>query len=143
MGLIIEGDYHRIGRDHDEPDELVQANALVDDYLQFVKANDMRSQLVDEIELPVRKGLLVKAFCIVIAAEHQPDMRALLIRAGLTLAQCQTGIGERILLKASHGAGARHHRSWVRRVEKILITAAEDRLRLGDMFLAVVKRSLH
>ena len=145
MGLIIEGDYHRIGRDYDEPDELGQANAVVDEYLHLVKEGDIGRQLIDEIELPVRKRLLVKAFCTVIAAEHRPDMRALLIRAGLTLAQYQSGIGGRICLKPGHGTSASHQRSRLsaHRLEAILFTAAADRVRLGDLFLAVVKRSLH
>ena len=143
MRLTMEGDYHRAVGDIDALDELERANALVDEYLRFVKANDIRKQVVDEIELPIPKLGLVKAFCVAIAAEHRPDTRALLIRAGLALAQYQPAIGPRILIEAQHHCRAERSRMSARRLENILFMVAEERVRLGDLFLAVAKRSLH
>jgi hypothetical protein len=143
MRLTIEGGYHRAVGDIDALDELERANALVDDYLRFVKANDIRKQVIDEIELPVPKLRLVKAFCVAIACERRPDTRALLIRAGLALAQYQPGIGPRIFIGAHHHFRSERSRFAARRLENILFMVAEARVRLGDLFLAVVKRSLH
>ncbi len=143
MRLTIEGDHHRAVGDIDELDDLERASALVDDYLRFVKANDIRKQVVDDIELPIPKLGLVEAFCVAVAAEHRPDTRALLIRAGLALAQYQPEIGPRISMEAKHHCRAERSRLSARRLENILFMVAEERVRLGDLFLAVVKSSLH
>ena len=96
MRLIIESDYELVLGGNLGRDALERAQQFIDEFLVFVKANDVCHDVIDEIELPAPKSLLVSAFCVVIAAERRPDIRSLLIKAGITLAQYRPGLGPRI-----------------------------------------------
>ncbi|OCJ08013.1 hypothetical protein A6U87_12220 [Rhizobium sp. AC44/96] len=124
------------------------AHQLVDLYLCFVKDSDVGGDLVDEIELPLEKATFVEAFRLLIAAELRADVRSLLIRAGMTLAQYHRGLGSRIRMRALtpqgrpsfsrlHGSGAR------RRLEKTLVASAEERIRLEQVFERAHIEAMH
>jgi len=80
MRLIIESDYGTVLGEHAEESELDRAHQLVDEFLVFVKENDVGNDIIDEIELPVPKSLLVPAFSMVIAAERRPPIKSSLSR---------------------------------------------------------------
>jgi hypothetical protein len=119
------------------PDRLAAANHLVDGYLWFLKEADLGSDLVDEIELPYPKRILVDAFRHVIAAEYRPDIRTFLVEAGTTLSQYHSDVGNRIQLGqvTPHGRPRPTGTQWLeRRLENLLLAAAQDKVRLSEMF---------
>jgi hypothetical protein len=122
--------------------KLAAANQLVDRYLHFFKDAEIGSDLIDEIELPYPKRLLVEAFCHVIATEDRTQIRTLLVKAAITLAQYQGNLGERIRLRpvTPNGRPQRAGTNWQeRRLQIALFAAAEDRVRLTETF----SRQLH
>jgi hypothetical protein len=116
---------------------LAEANQFIDQFLLYVRDNDVGHDLVDEIELPIPKRVLVLAFKIAIAAERRPNNRALLIRAGLTLAQYRPGLGNRITMTpvTPHGR-SRQTRSdmFEQRLQRALMATANERILLGELY---------
>ncbi len=146
MRLIIESDYELVLGGNLGRDALERAQQFIDEFLVFVKANDVCHDVIDEIELPAPKSLLVSAFCVVIAAERRPDIRSLLIKAGITLAQYRPGLGPRIRVTP----GSPRWRSeptmstvHARRLEQTLLRVAEERVQLAETYLRAVSRSLN
>jgi hypothetical protein len=146
MRLIIESDYELVLGGNLGRDALERAQQFIDEFLVFVKANDVCHDVIDEIELPAPKSLLVSAFCVVIAAERRPDIRSLLIKAGITLAQYRPGLGPRIRVTPgsprwrSEPTMSKVH---ARRLEQTLLRVAEERVQLAETYLRAVSRSLN
>jgi hypothetical protein len=146
MRLIIESDYELVLGGNLGRDALERAQQFIDEFLVFVKANDVCHDVIDEIELPAPKSLLVSAFCVVIAAERRPDIRSLLIKAGITLAQYRPGLGPRIRVTPgsprwrSEPTMSKVHS---RRLEQTLLRVAEERVQLAETYLRAVSRSLN
>jgi hypothetical protein len=127
-------------------DRLAAANELVNAYLYFVKDADIGNDFVDEIELPYAKPILIDAFRHAIAAETQSDIRTLLIKAGMTLAQYHNNLGERIRVRPvtrSGRAQLSRNRGWEKRFEKMLIAAADERVRLSEVYRLAMTRNIH
>ncbi|GAA3065684.1 hypothetical protein GCM10010520_11890 [Rhizobium viscosum] len=146
MRLIISRDSHLISQSHEDLDELERAQDLIDDFLRFAREDDVGNDLIDEIELPVAKSRLIRAFCIAIVAERRPDIRTFLMKAGLTLAQYQSRIGARMRVRCSLPDGrptAARSRQFERRVERAYAAAAEDRIRLAGIYAAAITRSFN
>ena len=146
MRLIIADNFRPFDQMSDDCDELVFAQDLVDEFLRFVKANDIGNDMVDEVELPVAKPRLVRAFCRVIVAERRPEVRSLLIKAALTLAQYRSDLGSRIRIRSGFPGKEptpRGSRRLARRFERALLGAAEERVRLSDTLLQAIRRSLN
>lgn len=145
MRLIIESDYGPISGEHAEGRDLDKAHHFVNEFLVFVKENDAGGDVIDEIELPLPKSLLVRAFSMVIAAERRPDIKSLLIKAGITLAHYRPGLGPRIRVRSGlqgrpEPAISRRH---AQRLERTLLAVAEDRVRLAEAYLRATQRSLN
>jgi hypothetical protein len=146
MRLIIESDYGPISGEHAEGRDLDRAHHFVNEFLVFVKENDAGGDVIDEIELPLPKSLLVRAFSMVIAAERRPDIKSLLITAGITLAHFRPGLGPRIRVRSGLPQGrpepaiSRRH---AQRLERTLLAVAEDRVRLAETYLRAIQRSLN
>jgi len=126
------------------------AYQLVDIYLLFARDNDIGNDLVDEVELPTVKAALVDAFRLAIAAEVRPNIRTLLIKAGMTLAQYHRGLGCRIPIRALTPQGRPQGvppqcapRQFQRRLNKALLASAEERVRLVDIFHRALVESMH
>ncbi len=146
MRVIIESDYAGVPGERPEPSSLDRAQQFVEEFLFFVKANDVGNDIMDEIELPVSKSLLIDAFSIVIVAERRPDVRNLLIKAGITLAQYRPGLGPRI--RMSPGSPKwRVEPSISRRLalhlKRTLSTVASERIQLAETYLLAIRRSLN
>ncbi|MBB3544869.1 hypothetical protein [Rhizobium sp. BK399] len=127
-------------------ERVAEANQFIDQFLLFIRDNEIGNDLIDEIELPVAKSMLISAFRISIAAERRPDIRALLIKAGLTLAQYRSGLGNRITMKSvtPHGR-LRQPQSHVfeQRLRRALVAVAAERIQLGDHFQRAFVESFH
>ncbi|MBB3595908.1 hypothetical protein FHX08_006328 [Rhizobium sp. BK529] len=146
MRVIIESRFGFMPGEYPDSASLDRAQECVDEFLLFVKANDIGSDIIDEIELPVPKGFLIGAFSIVIAAERRPDVRNLLIKAGVSLAQYRPGLGPRIRIRPgsprwrpepSMAKGA------ALRLERTLDSVAWERVQLAEAYLGVIRRSLN
>jgi len=137
---------HSFHQDMVDDDRVAEANQLIDQFLLFVRDNEVGNDLVDEIELPIAKSILVSAFRISIAAERRPDVRALLIKAGVSLAQYRSGLGNRITmtLVTPHG---RIRQSQSHNVEqrfgRALTAVAIERIQLGELFQRAFVESFH
>lgn len=142
--------YERSFHAHTPPDTrngiaLEAANDAVSEFVRFVRDNSVGNDLVDEIELPIPKHLLIAAFTRVIAAENRPDIRALLVKAGLTLSQYHVGLGERIKLRPIP-AGSRCRQSnpsLARKLAFALLLTATERTRLTEIYQNALKRGRH
>ncbi|CDM61137.1 hypothetical protein LPU83_pLPU83c_0575 (plasmid) [Rhizobium favelukesii] len=143
MGLNVRGQtVYTVSQD--VLDDVLMANHLIDEFLLFMKEDEIGNDLIDEIELPVQKNALVEAFRIAIAAERQPTVRALLIKAGMTLAQFRIGLGNRIRLTplTPHGRSPQLRScAFERRLERILIATAEERVHLCEFYRRVCVQS--
>ncbi len=146
MRLIIESDYGPVSGEHAEESELDRAHQLVDEFLIFVKENDVGNDIIDEIELPVPKSLLVPAFSMVIAAERRPPIKSLLIKAGMTLAHYRPGLGPRIRIRPGLPRWRPEpsiSRRLAQRLERTLLAVAEERVRLAETYLRATQRSFN
>jgi hypothetical protein len=129
---------------HETDAQLLQAaHHLVDLFLIHMREHDMGTDLFDTEELPASKEALINAFRVVIATESRTGVRALLVKAGMTLAQFQDNIGARMSVKpitGSFGSNARSDRlrkpaaSDLRRFDHALMRLGEDRTRLVQVF---------
>ena len=121
------------------------ANEAVSEFVRFVRDNSVGNDLVDEIELPLPKPILIEAFKRVIVAEQRPEMRALLLKAGLMLSHYHVGLGERI--KVTPAASNRKVKSGDRRLElkfkRTLLYTAAEKSRLAKVYQEALKRVLH
>lgn len=142
--------YERPLRANEMPDRghaiaLAAANDAVSEYVRFVRDNDVGNDLIDEIELPLPKPILVEAFTRVIAAECRPDIRALLVKAGLTLSQYHVGLGERIKVRPIYADARRQpsNPSLARKFACSFLLTATERMRLTEIFQEALKRGRH
>ncbi|APO75186.1 hypothetical protein AM571_CH02377 [Rhizobium etli 8C-3] len=129
-----------------DTETLEAAHDLVDRYLAFAEEAQVGNDIIDEIELPVPKPMLIKSFGLVIAAEHRPQIRALLIRAGMTLAQYRADLGPRMRLKPTTPHGrlrAARSREFERRLQKKLVAVAEERISLGAFYRRAFIEAMH
>ncbi|KRB49242.1 hypothetical protein ASE04_18925 [Rhizobium sp. Root708] len=124
---------------------LEAANDAVSEFVRFVRDTDVGNDLVDEIELPIPKHMLVEAFSRVIAAEDRPDVRALLVKAGLTLSQYHVGLGERIKVRPIPSDTRQRSPDVLlaRRFTRTLLLTASERTRLTDVYRTALKRGRH
>lgn len=133
---------------HETDAQLLQAaHHLVDIFLVYLREHDTGSDLFDTEELPAAKEGLINAFRVVIATESRPGVRALLIKAGMALAQFQENIGPRMSVRSveRQNTGATHNRyrreaprhpgdGALRRFDRALMRLGEDRTRLVQVF---------
>ncbi|MDM9628546.1 hypothetical protein QTL95_21850 [Rhizobium sp. S152] len=136
---------HNLSPASNETWALHAANEAVSEFVRFVRDTNVGNDLVDEIELPLPKPVLIEAFKRVIVAEERPEMRALLLKAGLMLSHYHVGLGERIRVTpiASH----RREKSGDPRLEvkfkRTLLFTAAERTRLTKVYEEALKRALH
>ncbi|WP_087006015.1 hypothetical protein [Rhizobium sullae] len=129
-----------------DTETLKAARDLVDQYLVFAEEAQVGNDIVDEIELPVPRPVLIKSFGLVIAAEHRPQIRTLLVKAGMALAQYCDDLGPRIRLKPAtpHGRPpAARSREFERRLEKKLAAVAAERINLGVFYRRAFIEAMH
>ncbi len=131
------GNYREIGSDA----QLLQAaHHLVDVYLMYLREHETGSDLYDTSELPASKGSLINAFRVVIATESRSGVRALLVKAGMTLAQFQDNIGQRMSFSPAKPAQKPSDGRWrpdpgqIRKLDRALMRHGEDRTRLVRIF---------
>jgi hypothetical protein len=124
---------------------LEAANDAVSDFVRFVRDNNIRNDLVDEIELPLPKPVLVDAFARVIAAEDRTDIRTLLVKAGLTLSQYHVGLGERIKVRPAPANAVFQASSpfLARRLACAILLTATERARLMEVYKDALRRGRH
>lgn len=146
MRLIIESVDGPLSGEHQEGSDLDRAHHLVDEFLVFVRSNDVGSDIIDEIELPVPKPLLVQAFSIVIAAERRPEVKSLLMKAGITLAQYRPGLGPRVRVRPGSSRWRPERaisKQLANRLEQTLRAVAEERIGLAEVYLRAISRSFN
>lgn len=121
------------------------ANDAVSEFVRFVRDNNIGNDLIDEIELPIPKHLLIEAFTHVIAVENRPDIRALLVKAGLTLSQYHVGLGERIKVRPipADQRCQSSNPSLARKFACALLLTATERTRLTEIYRNALKRGRH
>ena len=121
------------------------ANEAVSGFVCFVRDNNVGNDLVDEIELPIPKSVLIEAFKLVIVAEERPEIRALLLKAGLTLCQYHVGLGERIKVRPiTSPKREKAEDTWLAiKFKRTLLYTAVERTRLTKVYQNALKRSLH
>ena len=124
---------------------LAAANDAVSEFVRFVRDSNVGNDLVDEVELPIPKSVLVEAFTHVIAAEVRPDIRALLVKAGLTLSQYHIGLGERIKVRPIPTDIRRQpsNPSLARKFACALLLTATERTRLTEIYNTALRRGRH
>ncbi len=146
MRLIIEPDIGPVSGERGGESDLDRAHRVIDEFLVFVRESHVGNDIIDEIELPVPKSLLVRAFSIVIAAEQRPDVKSLLIKAGMTLAQYRPGLGPRIRITPATSrwrAAPILSKRLAQRLEQTLRAAAEERVGLAETYQRAISRSLN
>lgn len=144
--MLYEGPFRaNIPPDSRHAIALEAANDAVSEFVRFVRDNDVGNDLVDEIELPIPKPMLVEAFTRVIAAEVRPDVRALLVKAGLTLSQYHVGLGERIKVRpiSVDKRGQPSSPSLARKFAYALLLTATERTRLTEIYQNALKLGRH
>ncbi|MBO9198275.1 hypothetical protein J5277_29535 [Rhizobium sp. 16-449-1b] len=124
---------------------LAAANDAVSEFVRFVRDSNVGNDLVDEVELPIPKSMLVEAFTHVIAAEVRPDIRALLVKAGLTLSQYHIGLGERIKVRPIPTDTRRQPSNpfLARKFACALLLTATERTRLTEIYNTALRRGRH
>jgi hypothetical protein len=128
------------GRFQSDAQVLHAANHLVEVYLVYLREHETGSDVFDTQELPASKEALVNAFRVVIATESRPGVRALLMKAGMTLAQFQDNIGPRMSVKPAPAMSDRHHQQrdpepgQIHKFDRALHRLGEERARLVQVF---------
>ncbi|RWX77059.1 hypothetical protein EPK99_15480 [Neorhizobium lilium] len=122
-----------------DADVLEAAHHLVDIHLIFLREHEIGNSILDSNELPVGKDAFVNAFRVVIATENRPNIRSLLVKAGITLAHFQDNIGDPIILRpapdSEHSAfRGRVDIARIRTVDRAILNLGEERLRLAQIF---------
>jgi hypothetical protein len=125
---------------------LEAAHRLVELYLVYLREHETGNDIFDTRELPNSKEALVNAFRVVIATENRPNVRALLVNAGMTLAQFQDNIGEPLPLRPVPDATGRRQctngkleAARAQKFDRMLIRLGEERARLGDIFQTALR----
>lgn len=141
FGKSTHGNDREIGYGFGSDAQLLQAaHHLVDVYLMYLREHETGSDLFDTSELPASKGSLINAFRVVIATENRTGVRALLVKAGMTLAQFQENIGPRMSFTPAKTTREPGDGRWqpdpgqVRRFDRALMRHGEDRTKLVRMF---------
>ena len=129
-----------------DADVLEAAHHLVDVYLAFLREHEITGCMLDTCELPAAKDSFVNAFRVVIATENRPNMRALLVKTGLTLAQFQDNIGEPLTVQPEARPAGRSSTSRnradparIRKINRAIVELAQEQLRLGHVFETAAK----
>jgi hypothetical protein len=134
------GARYESGRHETDAQVLHAAHHLVEIFLLFLREHNMGSDLLDSQELPASKKALVNAFRVVIATESRPGARALLVKAGLTLAQFQDDIGPRMSVTPVSADNHQNDRHWkpepgqMRRFDLALNRLGQERSQLTQIF---------
>jgi hypothetical protein len=134
------GARYESGRHETDAQVLHAAHNLVEVFLLFLREHEMGNDLLDTQELPASKKALVNAFRVVIATESRPGARALLVKAGLTLAQFQDGIGARMSVTPVTAGNSQNDRHWtpepgqIRRFDMALNRLGQERSQLTQIF---------
>lgn len=130
---------------HTDAEVLQAAHRLVEIYLVYLRQHETGNDLFDARELPALKEALVNAFRVVIATESRPKVRALLVKAGMTLAQFQENIGRPMIIRPILPASARRRDAadrqdvmTLRRFDHALLRLGEERVRLGHVFQSAI-----
>jgi hypothetical protein len=143
---IREAKSEKTQRPQSDAQILEAAHRLVELYLVYLREHETGNDIFDTRELPTSKEDLVNAFRVVIATENRPNVRALLVKAGMTLAQFQDNIGEPLPVRPvadlngrRQSANGRIETARVRKFDRVLIRLGEERVRLGDIFQSALR----
>jgi hypothetical protein len=142
---FFTGARYESGRHETDAQVLQAAHHLVEVFLLFLREHEMGSDLLDTQELPASKKALVNAFRVVIATESRPGARALLVKAGMTLAQFQDDIGPRMSVTPVDANNHRNDRHWtpepgqIRRFDRALTRLGEERTQLSQVFQQAIR----
>lgn len=123
---------------------LALAHELVGLFLEFLRCEDLGSDILDVRALPAGKSSLKNAFRLVIATEPREESRRRLMDAGCKLAQFQEHVGSRIRISPS-GTETRDCDKGkaapllAERVNIILAEAVDDGTSLRDLLFASVE----
>lgn len=136
---------------------LDQAEFLVDDFLAFIRREEIWNDILDVDTLPASKTTLVNAFRLVIATELRQDYRRQLAKAGLMLARFHRDVGPRISLVpvrpddaspcAAPDMSVEEQQAYLDRFDRAYSLMDSDMKRLGGLFEASIdlatKRDTH
>ncbi len=136
---------------------LDQAELLVDDFLAFMRREEIWNDILDVNTLPTSKTTLVNAFRLVIATELRPDYRRQLARAGLMLARFHRDIGPRMSLipvcpndtpwHTTPDMTVEEQQAYLDRFDSAYALVTSDLKRLGGLFEASIdlatRREMH
>jgi hypothetical protein len=124
-----------------DADVLEAAHRLADRYLAFLRELEITDHVMDVRELPASKESIANAFCVVIATEHRPNVRLLLVKAGVTLARFQENIGDPLMVHLEAEPPVRQpasrHRvdhARIRKINRALLELGQDELQLRHAF---------
>ncbi|TDK35054.1 hypothetical protein E2F50_12350 [Rhizobium deserti] len=141
-----EAKNEKVSRPQSDAQILEAAHRLVELYLVYLREHETGNDIFDTRELPTSKDALVNAFRVVIATENRPNVRALLVKAGMTLAQFQDNIGEPLPVRPVADVNGRRQCSngrigtgRIRKFDRVLIQLDEERVRLGDIFQSALR----
>ncbi|WP_438750233.1 hypothetical protein [Pararhizobium sp. O133] len=125
---------------------LDQAEVLVDEFLAFIRREEIWNDILDVNTLPVSKSTLVNAFRLVIATESRPAYRRQLAKAGLMLARFHRDVGPRMSLipvrpdetscHAKPEMNVKEQQAYLDRFDAAYSLVGPDLKRLGGMFEA-------
>ena len=117
------------------------AHRLVELYLAYLREHETGIAIFDTRELPSSKEGIVTAFRVVIATENRAEIRASLVKAGMTLAHFHDNIGEPLTVmplpeptRRRHCASAKPTTASMRKYDRLCAQLDEERIRLGDIF---------
>jgi hypothetical protein len=123
-----------------DADLLQAAHHLVEVYLVYLRQHETVNNIFDTRELPAAKDALINAFRVVIATENRPNVRALLVKAGMTLAHFQDNIGEPLPVRPIPGpaklqaARGRIDIARIRKIDRAILRLWEERTYLETIF---------
>ncbi|HTO32796.1 MAG TPA: hypothetical protein VL202_16685 [Pararhizobium sp.] len=128
---------------------LDQAEVLVDEFLAFIRREEIWNDILDVNILPASKSTLVNAFRLVIATESRPDYRRQLAKAGLMLARFHRDVGPRMSLipirpddaspHADPEMNAREQQAYLDRFDAAYSLIGPDLTQLGSLFEASMR----
>jgi hypothetical protein len=129
-----------------DADVLEAAHHLVDVYLAVLREHEVTGCVLDACELPAARESFVNAFRVVIATENRPNVRALLVKTGLTLAQFQDNIGDPLAVQPearptgrSSASRNRADPARIRKINRAMLELGQEQLRLGHVFETAAK----
>lgn len=123
---------------------LALAHELVGLFLEFLRCEELGSDILDVRALPAGKSSLKNAFRLVIATEPREENRRQLMEAGCKLAQFQEHVGRRIRISPSGTDTRACDRGkatplLAERVNVILAEAVDDGTSLRELLFASVE----